>query len=323
MPGFMPQLAPLLGTGSFDIGFESSRFARLLSGAVPLAGQLRDVWTGLRAEVDDSSCFLNQPAQCAGSESSHIQKDITRLRERARFQRLDVSIRALPASDFRRAAWVNMDAFSTAWVSTMPSDGCRVSNAEFAEITARYYGMPSPACKPLAGQPIGSTRLRLDAHGSNLVSAALPGDGWRRQHDSIKWRVAEDMREMGVRGRTEVYGLFAAALPPRARKDLGQWTQRKRQGMVPDFLAAVPVPPQAPADASDALFELKTLHFGTNTYPPQLEGRCQAVSRRAAALPAEYTTKAHRLDVEFTGTADGQVGPVERRLVAYGPVRGL
>eukprot|EP00973_Karenia_brevis_P046948 6513597-Karenia_brevis.AAC.1 len=69
---------------------------------------------------------------------------------------------------------------------------------------------------------------------------------------------------MGMRARTEVFGLFASALPARARSEVGQWTTRKRQGLVPDFMAAVPVPPQAPADAVDELLELKTLHYGAS-----------------------------------------------------------
>eukprot|EP00973_Karenia_brevis_P051957 7217229-Karenia_brevis.AAC.1 len=67
---------------------------------------------------------------------------------------------------------------------------------------------------------------------------------------------------MGVRARTEVYGLFAAALPGWARVEMGQWTQRKRQGMVPDFIAAAPEPPQPVSNAVDELLELKTLHYG-------------------------------------------------------------
>eukprot|EP00973_Karenia_brevis_P010300 1395721-Karenia_brevis.AAC.1 len=91
---------------------------------------------------------------------------------------------------------------------------------------------------------------------------------------------------MGVQAHPEVYGLFVSALPLRAREELGQWTMRKRQGLVPDFLAAVPKPPQPPAEAPHELFELKTLHFGSTTYPERAEQRCGAVNARAATLPA-------------------------------------
>eukprot|EP00973_Karenia_brevis_P093016 12415197-Karenia_brevis.AAC.1 len=84
-------------------------------------------------------------------------------------------------------------------------------------------------------------------------------------------------------------------------------------------MAAVPIPPQAPADATDELLELKTLHFGASTYPLDMEQRCAAVDRRARALPAEALRKARRLDQQHCRTPAGQVGPVERRLVSYGP----
>eukprot|EP00973_Karenia_brevis_P087066 12074396-Karenia_brevis.AAC.1 len=105
--------------------------------------------------------------------------------------------------------------------------------------------------------------------------------------------------------------------------ELGKWTMRKRQGLVPDFLAAVPEPPQAPADAADELFELKALHYGSSTYLASASRRCQAVERRAAALPGEQLTKVRRLDQQYCRTLEGETGPVERRLLSYGPVRGL
>eukprot|EP00973_Karenia_brevis_P005966 811273-Karenia_brevis.AAC.1 len=69
--------------------------------------------------------------------------------------------------------------------------------------------------------------------------------------------------------------------------------------------------------------ELKTLHFGSSTYPAGADERCQAVNRRARALPAEMRTKAQHLDVRYCGSVAGEIGPVERRLLSYGPVRGL
>eukprot|EP00973_Karenia_brevis_P044583 6176329-Karenia_brevis.AAC.1 len=60
-------------------------------------------------------------------------------------------------------------------------------------------------------------------------------------------------------------------------------------------MAAVPAPLQAPSDARDRLLELKTLHFGTSTYPAHAE-RCHAVHRRARAVPTERLAKARQLD---------------------------
>lgn len=169
----MPQLEHMLGHASFNEGAEDTRFAALL-------------------------------AEAAGNGCSNLQRELTRLREKSRYNALDVSIRALPFDDLRLAVWVNSDRFSTTWFSVWPSAECRDSNLEFAEIAARYYGLPSPACASLVGQPIVNTRTVFDIHGSRLTTASLPGDGFRTQHDAIKWRLGEDLRETGVRARTEV-----------------------------------------------------------------------------------------------------------------------
>ena len=61
-------------------------------------------------------------------------------------------------------------------------------------------------------------------------------------------------------------------------------------------MAAVPEPGQSPTEALDELYELKTLHYGTSTYPSSSSARCGAVNRRADALPAEIVRKARELD---------------------------
>ena len=68
--------------------------------------------------------------------------------------------------------------------------------------------------------------------------------------------------------------------------------------------------------------ELKTLHFGTSTYP-NVEQRCEAVARRARGLHSEYVGSARHLDTRHNGTAPGDDGPVTRKLLSYGVVRGL
>eukprot|EP00973_Karenia_brevis_P023546 3242414-Karenia_brevis.AAC.1 len=111
----MPQLMSLLGQGSFDDGSEEVRFQALLQGITQLARHFTAAWRGLQAEVGDDAGMLSTPARGAGHQSSQVQRDLTRQRERARFQRLDVAVRALPEGDMRRAAWTNVDAFSTTW----------------------------------------------------------------------------------------------------------------------------------------------------------------------------------------------------------------
>ena len=83
------------------------------------------------------------------------------------------------------------------------------------------------------------------------------------------------------------------------------------------------MPLPAGAADRDCLYEVKTLHAGPSTYPARASARCAAVRARADALPREYSGKARRLDRQFCATPAGVVGPVERRLLGFGPVRGL
>jgi len=178
--------------------------------------------------------------------------------------------------------------------------------------------MPSPACAALVGEPIANLRQVLDAHGARLTTATVQGDGWRTQHDAIKWQLVQDAREMQFRLRPEVYGLFAASIPQAGRRTLDGMSMRKRQGLVPDFLVHAPFDgPERPL-----LFELKTVHYGSSTYGNQ-EARCHAVKCRANALPAEYAAKAREVDQRYCGTERGAVGPVQARLRTLEPVRGL
>ena len=138
--------------------------------------------------------------------------------------------RALPAGDVRKLAWLNSDRYASAWVATWPSNDAWMSDSEFIEVTTRYFGLLSPACAALVGQPIGRSRSTLDEHGFRLCAATVPGDGWRRQHDTIKWALYEDMRLMNTRVTAEVFGLFAPLLPHAARDEIGAQPVRKRQG---------------------------------------------------------------------------------------------
>ena len=128
---------------------------------------------------------------------------------------------------------------------------------------------------------------------------------------------------MGIAVQPNVYGLFAAAIPQAARLQLDALPVRKRQGLVPDFLFTLQWNNAGPPRR--LLFELKTLHWGSSTYPRSASERCHAVARRALQLPGEYATKAHRTDVSYCGTPVGDVGqgPVAQRLRTFDPVHGL
>ena len=49
----------------------------------------------------------------------------------------------------------------------------------------------------------------------------------------------------------------------------------------------------------------------------------KAVSRRAGELPGEYARKAKTMDTEYGGVAEGEVGPVARKLSSFPPGVGF
>ena len=52
-------------------------------------------------------------------------------------------------------------------------------------------------------------------------------------------------------------------------------------------------------------------------------GDCDAVARRARAVPTEYATKARNTDQRYCGTPEGKLGPVSHQLQTYDRVRAL
>ena len=103
--------------------------------------------------------MLSKPVEAAGTEDPKLQKELTKQREAVKFQQLDVDIRALPSDDMRRHAWVNLDRFSTTWVSTWPDKDAYLSNAEFSEVVSFYFGAASPACTSMVCERVAMTQV--------------------------------------------------------------------------------------------------------------------------------------------------------------------
>ena len=124
---------------------------------------------------------------------------------------------------------------------------------------------------------------------------------------------------MGQDANTEVYGLFAAAIPQAGRARLQNLPARKRHGLVPDFLMRVKLPESGPMEY---LLELKCVHLARSHYRitdniNDNDGYCPAVARRAREVPKDYIRKAQHADRTYCGTIPGRIGPIERRLRSY------
>ena len=137
----------------------------------------------------------------------------------------------------------------------------------------------------------------------------------------------------GVPAEMEVYNLFSGLVRQEGLSRMERAQQR--QSLVPDLRIAIP--PQAVADAEVArdlrirggggtveggvLHEVKTISCSKTRYKPNSLKR--AVDARADLLPQEYLSKARGADQKHNQIPAGTVGPVERKLVELGEVRGI
>ena len=69
----------------------------------------------------------------------------------------------------------------------------------------------------------------------------------------------------------------------------------------------------------DTLGELKFISAGVSLYP--MGSWRKAVDVRAAELPGSYRRPLQRLDAQHHGTREGELGPLVRRLQAYGQLQ--
>ena len=73
--------------------------------------------------------------------------------------------------------------------------------------------------------------------------------------------------------------------------------------------------------SSRVLHELKVISCSTTRYKPTCEAR--AVDRRASQLQKEYIQKARAADRRYNEVPEGEVGPVEQKLLQLGEIRGV
>jgi len=238
-------------------------------------------------------------------------------------------LRAHPDPEACRPArvFLQRDRNAGQWLLCNPGGGAVMSNADFADAMAEWLCLPVPSCARLVGAAVGATSYVVDAHGDGVMSARLPGDGWRAVHDAYKLELASLCRWAALEVDAEVVDLFSADLP---QDRFVQWSEatvakekgpataeaavRRRQGMVPDLRLRVA--------GRETLAEVKTINCCVSRYgsPRTRKAGYSAVGARAAEVAGEYRRKARRLDQELLGVAAGAVGPVQARLESYGEV---
>ena len=318
-------------------GDPGSRWAPLLASGAADGRELRAAWNLMQQEARESAIYLGEEVEGvlgdrvegAGQDSGgSIRQKLTEQIETVRGR---VLLKALENHQDREArpVWTfpGRDKLTSLWLLALPGQKATMSNAEFSEAFAAMLNLPSPACARLVGQPIVG-QARVCRFGDSVVNARMRGDGFRRRHDAIKMEIKSLLQWAGVNAECEVFNAFADVIPQQGlnRIERGQ----RRQGLVPDFRV------EGERGGEDQLCELKVISASRSRYPrnPQPRDGIRAVDRRAAGLTGEYLRKARQVDQQFCGTPappppvpGGQqqprpIGPVERRLLQFGEVRG-
>ena len=136
----------------------------------------------------------------------------------------------LPRDDTRRQAWLSCDCFSTAFVTSYPSERDALSAAEFPEVISTYLGRESPLCRRV-DRDYRRHAARLDAQfqTGGAVLALITTFGQTRGlvwgnyaeasddvHQLRECAAAEAARQnwerMGCRTEAEARGYFAAQM---------------------------------------------------------------------------------------------------------------
>ena len=296
--------------------------------------ELTWAWDTLRQEAMESCEFLGtdldglliREVQGAGDGSTDgsTRRTLTKWMEDNRNKVLAKALEMQPDQS-SRPVWCHpqLDKLSQGWILSLP--GHRgFTQAEFTETVARLLCLPSPCCQPKVGTPLQQHGLHIDMFGDNVMSVSnIPGDLFRKRHDTVKTVINSFCTTSGIRAECEVFGMFRDIIPVEALgEEEGLERGRGRQGLLPDFRLELPSPAGEP---ELRLAELKICGAVKRWYPRDgnLARRKKGVERRSAVLPEEYRKPLEKLDRKYHHTLPGQVGPLERRLRGYGKLQCL
>ena len=325
--GLCPQLQPVLG----DMASPASRWRDLTRSGCRTGEELVWAWNTLRREATESCEYLGQdlagPLDVVVEGAGHgctdgsSRRKITTWLEDMRAATLTKALEDYPDQS-ARPVWVHpqLDKLSQGWILSLPGHN-GFSQPELTETVARFLCMPSPVCQAKLGQPLNQHGLSVDPFGDNILSVTnIPGDHCRARHDSIKMVLNSFCLTSNIRAECEVYGEFRDLIPVEAMGEDMLQRGRGRQGLLPDFKLELPTP-EGGHDVK--LAELKVIGAVDSWYPRSGFSARRTRGMERSRLQGEYRRPLVKLDQKYHGTADGQVGPLQRRLDSFGPLQGL
>ena len=350
--GICPQLSTLWGGEECwgEGAPAETRWRQVLASDCSMAGEMKRSWESIQQEARHSAAWLQEPVPevlstpLAGfGDGSTTGKTRGRVVEAIECTRAKVLAKALdlirPKSTRAAWAWRQRDKVSSAWLLACPGPDTKLSSKEFAEAAAANLCLTSPACAERVGETIKG-RVKIDPHGDNIQATSLPGDHWRTRHNLLVQFIHRACMWAGVPAEMEVFNLFSGLV---RQEGLSRMERAKqRQSLVPDL--RISIQPQAVVDAEvsrdlrvrraagaarggggvvegGVLHEVKIISSSKTRYKPNSLKR--AVDTRADLLPQEYLNKARGADQTYNQIPPGEVGPVERKLVELGDLRGI
>ena len=302
-----------------------TRWQKLIESGCKEGQELVYTWEKLKSRATMAAEWLGDgideiflpdtPGVGLGSTDGRTRSRVVEAIEKDRFKLLSKSLELHQPQSTRIVwAWKQRDKISCAWLLSLPSLETQLTSVEFSEAAAANLCLPSPSCRDRVGEVIKGN-VKVDLYGDNVQSTNIPGDHWRTRHDQMKLLIYRLCIWAGLPVEMEVFNLFSRCLPQEGLARVDSW--RQRQAMVPDFRIALP----SEGTNRQVLHELKIISCSKSRYVPSWTAR--AVDKRSANLNKEYLEKAKTADRQFGGIEVGRVGPVERKLISLGQVRGL
>lgn len=305
----------------------AGRWSRLMASGTTLGEEFSRSWSEMREEEQLRSDFLGVelegplviPARSAGegNVTGKTRGELWSHKEAAVAKCLEKAMRCYPDQEARPVIVLpEKDKLSTGWLLALPGPDTTLDSAEFSQAMETLLFLPCSAVKHLVGQKLPGSNGVCDPFGDKIAAARMPGDGWRRRHDTLKRRMAALLGWAGVPHEMEVFNLFSHLIPQEGLSRIE--SGRKRQGLVPDLQIQEP-PVLGRGFSKRVLAELKTIRCCPSRYPNsgRRRGDVRAVDRRASTLAAEYAKHAAQVDTEFGNTTEGEIGPVAERLRNY------
>ena len=307
----------------------NNRWRRVLESGCLEGRELHRWFEGLQSEArvggeflgEDPDPLLSSDLQGLGgsSVSGATRGQVVEARDMLRSRLLTRALELhRPQKDRHAWAWRQRDKLSSAWLLCLPGGGETLTNEEFTTTAAVNLCLPPPCVHGHEGELIrgqGQWRITIDRHGDTVQATNIPGDHFRHRHDMLKIALYNMCKWAGLRVEMEAFNVFSHLIPQR---ELARYEQnRQRQAIIPDLRIVLNVGGQPAV----VLAECKAISISPSRYRPTWNVR--GVDKRAAQLHDEYVLKARSVDRQYVGTQEGQVGPVEAKLLSFERVRGV